>query len=174
MTCQLYRHFDADGRLLYVGISLSAVARLSQHANGSHWSKAITRVEVETHPSRDAALAAERAAILAEKPLHNVVHNRAPRLAPPDFPPEMPGSFWGEDGEPNLIGRFEDAEGDHFTVEFTWVDGAPDTIKMGDFLELSIDDESLAWLTDMRAVAQEWAEEWRATRHYADYIRRTA
>jgi hypothetical protein len=26
----LYRHFDADGRLLYVGISLFAVNRLSQ------------------------------------------------------------------------------------------------------------------------------------------------
>lgn len=28
---ELYRHFAADGCLLYVGISLSAVARLTQH-----------------------------------------------------------------------------------------------------------------------------------------------
>lgn len=29
-VAQLYRHFDAAGRLLYVGVSLSAVARLGQ------------------------------------------------------------------------------------------------------------------------------------------------
>lgn len=32
-ACQLYRHYDPAGALLYIGISLSAVARLSQHGD---------------------------------------------------------------------------------------------------------------------------------------------
>ena len=33
----LYRHWDAEGRLLYIGISRSAVERLAGHRNNSHW-----------------------------------------------------------------------------------------------------------------------------------------
>ena len=69
---KLYRHFDADGHLLYVGISLSAVARLNQHMDISHWSDAISEVRVETLPDRNAALAAETAAIQSENPKHNI------------------------------------------------------------------------------------------------------
>lgn len=69
----LYRHFDSDGRLLYVGISLSAVSRLRQHATSSHWFKEIARVEIEKLPSREAALNAERHAIHNEKPIHNLM-----------------------------------------------------------------------------------------------------
>lgn len=72
----LYRHFAADGSLLYVGISLSPLARLSQHRDSSPWYGEIARVEVEWHPNREAALAAEKAAIQAEGPRHNVIHAR--------------------------------------------------------------------------------------------------
>lgn len=71
----LYRHFDKDDVLLYVGISLSAVNRTAQHVHQSDWAKFIARIEIETYPSRDAALAAEREAILAEHPVFNTVHN---------------------------------------------------------------------------------------------------
>lgn len=67
----LYRHFDASGRLLYVGISISAMARLAAH-EAAVWFDDIARVDVERHPSRDAALTAERHAIRTEKPLHNI------------------------------------------------------------------------------------------------------
>lgn len=70
----LYRHFDAAGRLLYVGISLNAVARLSQHRQCSAWFREIARVEIEWHPSREAACEAEVQAIRSEQPLHNVAH----------------------------------------------------------------------------------------------------
>jgi hypothetical protein len=66
----LYRHYDAEGRLLYVGISLSAVQRLAQHAD-KDWSADIRRVEIEMHPDRGTAEAAEKAAIKAENPVHN-------------------------------------------------------------------------------------------------------
>lgn len=68
----LYRHFDADGKLLYVGISLSVVARLARHVNGSHWARQITMITIEWHPGRPEALAAEAAAIVAERPAFNI------------------------------------------------------------------------------------------------------
>lgn len=67
----LYRHFDADGRLLYIGVSLSPTYRLRQHRQ-SHWYEAIFRVEIEHHKSRPHALYAEAIAIMREKPLHNL------------------------------------------------------------------------------------------------------
>jgi predicted GIY-YIG superfamily endonuclease len=73
---ELYRLFDANGRLLYVGISLSAVARLKQHEQTKHWSNSIARVEVERFSSRSEACRAEAKAILAENPAHNVVRPR--------------------------------------------------------------------------------------------------
>jgi hypothetical protein len=73
----LYRHFDADDKLLYVGISLSPTYRLSQHGDCSPWFGRIARITIEWFDSRDAAMAAERQAIKAEKPECNVVHNRA-------------------------------------------------------------------------------------------------
>lgn len=71
----LYRHFDGNQVLLYVGISLSAVARLGQHMGSAHWALKIARVEVEWFPTRELALAAEKHAIQTEMPLHNIVHS---------------------------------------------------------------------------------------------------
>jgi hypothetical protein len=72
MTMHLYRHFDADGKLLYVGISLSALSRLAQHKDHSAWYKSIVNVTIQEFPSREEALAAERRAILEEQPAHNI------------------------------------------------------------------------------------------------------
>jgi predicted GIY-YIG superfamily endonuclease len=72
MGCYLYRHFAADGSLLYVGISLCAINRLSQHKEGSHWFDQIATVKIERFPDRKQALAAERAAIMRERPKHNL------------------------------------------------------------------------------------------------------
>lgn len=66
----LYRHFDAVGALLYVGISRSAAARLASHEQ-SNWDQDIARVDVEWFESRAAALRAERKAIAQEEPKHN-------------------------------------------------------------------------------------------------------
>ena len=73
MRTALYRHFDAEGGLLYVGISASALARLAQHQQTASWCDLITRVTVEWHGSRQDAMQAERVAIRQEKPQHNIV-----------------------------------------------------------------------------------------------------
>ncbi|WP_448679960.1 GIY-YIG nuclease family protein [Pseudomonas nicosulfuronedens] len=75
----LYRHFDADGALLYVGISLNAISRLAQHKDHAHWFQLIARVEIEQHPSREAAIQAEKIAITKENPRHNLVRPAPPK-----------------------------------------------------------------------------------------------
>lgn len=70
----LYRHFNEDGALLYVGISLSAVNRLSAHSRGAPWFSEIVRIEIEKFDTREAAHDAEKKAIAREKPRHNVQH----------------------------------------------------------------------------------------------------
>ena len=77
MAAQLYRHFDADGRLLYVGISLNALARLSQHSLDASWFKDIRLVTIEVFDTRLKAAAAERKAIRSERPMWNVAHARS-------------------------------------------------------------------------------------------------
>lgn len=72
----LYRHWDEEDNLLYVGISLSAVARLSDHMANSQWASDIAKVTVEYYGSRPAALAAEQKAIETEAPAYNVIYNR--------------------------------------------------------------------------------------------------
>lgn len=71
----LYRHYDASGALLYVGISLDTIRRTQQHKLGAHWFERIARIEIEWLASRADAEHAERAAIKAERPAHNIVHN---------------------------------------------------------------------------------------------------
>lgn len=70
----LYRHFAADGTLLYVGISRTVAARLAAHAT-SGWDRQIARIEVEWFDDRASAETAEREAIRAEKPFHNTIYN---------------------------------------------------------------------------------------------------
>ena len=72
----LYRHFDSEGQLLYVGVSLNALGRLQEHRQTSHWSGSITRVDITHWRSRQDSLLAEQMAIKAEKPLFNKQHMR--------------------------------------------------------------------------------------------------
>lgn len=80
MKTALYRHFDASGELLYVGISLSAVQRLAQHRQTAQWFDRIARIDIEWHDSREQALAAEIQAIMHEQPKCNIQHAGAEPL----------------------------------------------------------------------------------------------
>jgi hypothetical protein len=71
----LYRYFDADGNLLYVGISLSAVARAVQHKAASEWYSKAVRMDIQRFESRDQLRFAEVAAIRKERPKFNSRHN---------------------------------------------------------------------------------------------------
>lgn len=71
MRTELYRHFDKDGRLLYVGVSLYAVFRLVAHRSRSAWFREIAKVTIERFPTRVEAERAEYRAITDEHPLWN-------------------------------------------------------------------------------------------------------
>ncbi len=73
-TC-LYRHYDYNDVLLYVGIASNPVVRGSSHKHNSDWYAVLSRTEYEWFNTREFALAAERRAIRLESPLHNVTHN---------------------------------------------------------------------------------------------------
>jgi hypothetical protein len=77
-TTDLYRYFDAEGRLLYVGISFSAIARAAQHRKSKGWWRDVANMTIEHLPTRAAALDAERNAIIGEKPAHNIVWSSRP------------------------------------------------------------------------------------------------
>lgn len=85
----LYRFYDASGQLLYIGITVDVTIRWSSHTRGKVWWKDVVHATVEHHPNRTAVLAAEAAAIKAEKPLHNITHNRSRRR--PTVPPDHNG-----------------------------------------------------------------------------------
>ena len=67
----LYRAYSATDELLYVGVSISVMARLSQHKSSADWFDGTSRIDVEWHPTRQKALAAEMQAIKTEHPIYN-------------------------------------------------------------------------------------------------------
>ena len=67
----VYRLYDGQGALLYVGSSNRPQGRLTYHKSSKPWGESISRSAVEWYESRSAALAAEATAIHAEHPLHN-------------------------------------------------------------------------------------------------------
>lgn len=71
----LYRYFDADELLLYVGISKQPINRLGQHRQDKSWWEQISTVRIERYRTRAEALDAERDAIINECPIYNIVHN---------------------------------------------------------------------------------------------------
>jgi predicted GIY-YIG superfamily endonuclease len=85
MKNYLYRHFDKDGILLYVGISLNHMARLGQHKAASSWFEKIATVTIEQFETRPEALRAETNAIVNEKPLHNIHKQGEPEPPPKKF-----------------------------------------------------------------------------------------
>lgn len=69
----LYRWFDAEGTLLYIGITTDPEARERRHRSGSWWFQWASRCEVD-YPqimSQSVAEEAEQAAIVAEHPVFN-------------------------------------------------------------------------------------------------------
>jgi len=71
----LYRFFDSEGTLLYVGISNDWMSRLRHHEQHSDFFSAVAGVTFERHPDRPSVAAAELAAIKTEDPLFNRAGN---------------------------------------------------------------------------------------------------
>lgn len=69
----MYRFFDEDGHLLYVGISVDPTRRIEQHRKDKPWFVGeVDEIEVEWFATRVLALEAEEVAIWRENPIYNV------------------------------------------------------------------------------------------------------
>jgi hypothetical protein len=152
---QLYRHFDKDGDLLYVGISLSAVDRSKQHRNGSDWWPEVASITVENFASRSAAERAERKAIANERPIHNTMHAN-------QFPAPVPD--WADrstvdgKGRVTLAARFRDTMGQTFEVAFA--EAGHFLIKPRKNLSLGIDSALFTQIQKRSEEAHRWYAEW--------------
>lgn len=68
---KLYRYYDSDGALLYIGISHNPLTRLSTHQFERLWSGEVRTITLEYFDNDDDARIAERRAIIAEDPPYN-------------------------------------------------------------------------------------------------------
>lgn len=67
----VYVHLDANGVVLYVGISLTLAERTGYHRANSGWWQQVATIRIEHLPNRAAALTREAELIAELKPLHN-------------------------------------------------------------------------------------------------------
>lgn len=77
----LYRAFDVDGALLYVGMSTNALGRVYQHQLDKPWWSEVVRIELAHYVTREAAAEAEGRAIAEDGPKYNVAGARTPSAA---------------------------------------------------------------------------------------------
>jgi hypothetical protein len=71
----VYRCYSADGQLLYIGSCALWSSREAMHKAQTRWWPEVARVDKEPQPNLGVAKQAEKAAIGAEAPLYNKVHN---------------------------------------------------------------------------------------------------
>jgi hypothetical protein len=72
VATEVYRFYDADNRLLYVGVTENWPARFHEHAKKAAWYKHARRIDLKPFDSREEALAEELRAIHDEDPLWNI------------------------------------------------------------------------------------------------------
>lgn len=89
----LYRFYDAEGTLLYLGITSTLMSRLGAHSGDKAWFRGVASATIEHFPDRASALTAERDAVQAEHPRYNVVHQPKPK--PPSLGGRLPMSRAG-------------------------------------------------------------------------------
>jgi predicted GIY-YIG superfamily endonuclease len=76
----VYRYYDGDGALLYVGIAHDFGRRDQQHIERSRWRHMATLVRAELFPWRYTALSIEGCAIQHEDPIYNADRRSAAAL----------------------------------------------------------------------------------------------
>jgi predicted GIY-YIG superfamily endonuclease len=123
MAAELYRHYDEDDNLLYIGISVNTTARLVGHKDTSDWFKDISKITIEHFETRYEAEQAERKAIREENPICNVLRycddKQLPRSHAPLMPPHIErhyAALWRAKGhsKATLIKRLFWETGEYF------------------------------------------------------------
>lgn len=145
----LYRFFDAEERLLYVGITNEPGRRFRKHGDTKAWWPTVARVQLAHFPDREALAAAERAAIAGEAPLHNVHYqaeaeeDEAPQSPTPAASKLVDLVGWSfhslKEGVIEWQGRVinEVAPRIYRVVLFSWLDGQPFDTKVIELHEMA-------------------------------------
>lgn len=89
MKTSLYRYYNSDNRLLYVGISHHPFSRVCQHGYSGKSMTDVAHIELEWFGSREIALSAEALAISREKPIWNISRPKTRQLAKTDMRAEV-------------------------------------------------------------------------------------
>lgn len=76
----VYRHYDSDNILLYIGISQDFLSRTFMHKRSAHWWRQIATIKVEHFSAREDAEIAEKLAIIKERPIFNTTYSTDPLL----------------------------------------------------------------------------------------------
>lgn len=71
----LYRFYDDQNRLLYVGITGNPKARWHAHARDKDWWPQVARKTVEWFETRKSAERVEKVEVQEERPTYNLQHN---------------------------------------------------------------------------------------------------
>lgn len=120
-TVAVYRLYDVTGVLLYVGQCMYPKRRFADHAKDQKWWPDVACWRVEWWPSRAAAMREEARVIQFENPLHNTMHQLAPRGGRGRMPGQgdlrdVLGAMRGESRTRTMavLARLEQADADQY------------------------------------------------------------
>ena len=68
----VYRIFDREGRLIYVGSTMHPEVRINTHRHSVWWGPDIHRIKIKVYPNRQHAADEERRAVQTEHPRWNI------------------------------------------------------------------------------------------------------
>lgn len=156
----LYRFFDADGDLLYVGITCDPGSRFKQHRRGKSWWHEIARIELEQFSSRVELEQAEREAIPKENPKYNIkLRTGGTPAPPPGYRPDqakgLVGLYFHSDDDLGWQGQVVGSVGGPKMILlvrlYSWISGCPSATKMysaNEMLEWDFYDNDVDWRYD--------------------------
>ena len=99
----VYRCFNVEGNLLYVGMTWNVDERIIAHRSNTHWFGEVNDVQVEKHEDKLSALTAEMVAIKDEWPMYNI-------HIPTESQVENSKFFYERDDEALLSGEIDIAQ----------------------------------------------------------------
>lgn len=72
----LYKMFNSDGEIIYIGITCCYEVRMREHRNSKFWWDEVDSITTRKYSNRIKALEAEKRAIKKYNPVYNIIHNK--------------------------------------------------------------------------------------------------